>query len=96
MRSSVKKRIKEPETPAFIDFKGELLIVSAEAPLPPGSRVAFSLPINDGNPVPVQGKVMSAVPMTDDPVKYRITLRIHSLTREDRERLIAATGTVGR
>ena len=86
-------RLKQPEMPVFDDFKGDLLTVLSSRPLPPGSRVAFGLPLDEGPPIPVQGKVVHAGPLDDDPSRFRMTLRIHSQTREERDRLASAALT---
>ena len=86
-------RIKSPEAAELMEFKGDLLTVSATRPLPPGSRVAFVLPIGGETPVSVQGKVLHADPMSEDSNRFLMTLRVHSLTRDERDRLLSASGT---
>jgi hypothetical protein len=84
-------RVTQPERPVFDDFKGELLTVLARKPLPPGSRVAFALALEDaGEPMGIQGKVVHSIPVVDDLTWYRMTLRIHSQSRKERDRLAAA------
>jgi hypothetical protein len=82
---------KTPLNPKLVDFKGDLLTIIAEGPLPPGSRVAFSLEIPGEAPaVSVQGKVVSATRLPGDGAQYRMPIRIHSLLKETREALAAA------
>jgi hypothetical protein len=82
---------KEPQNPLFYDFKGDLLTVIAASPLPPGSRVAFPLNIpGEDNIVSVQGKVVCATPLPEDAPTYRISVRVHSLPKADRDALLAA------
>ena len=83
--------IKTPVDPALHDFKGDLLTVIAASPLPPGSRVAFALDIpGEDNLVEVQGKVVYAKPLPEDTSHCKMSIRIHSLPKADRDTLLAA------
>jgi hypothetical protein len=72
--------------PVLIDFRENLLTISSKAALPPGSRVEFDLPVKSGAAaVPIKGKVISIAPLSSD--AYRLVIRLHSLTREQRATL---------
>ena len=85
-------QIKQPEAPVFVDFEGDRLTVYSASPLPPGSRVAFLIEVDTDAPISVQGKVVHADTVGEGRDLYRLSLRVHSLTREERRRLTGAEG----
>jgi hypothetical protein len=86
-------QIKELDAPTLRDFRGDVLTVNVQHPLPPGSRVAFSLVLsNVDETIPVQGKVVNTLPSKGDAALFQMTIRVHSLSRDARERLISRVG----
>lgn len=78
--------VKRIERPAVLDFEGDKLAISAEAALPPGSRVEISLPTESGSePLSLAGKVVSSAPA--DNGSQRLVVRLHNVTRAQRSLL---------
>ncbi len=74
-----------PANPSFQCFRGDLITVDADAPLPPGSRVEFELILPRADKtVPVIGKVAK---VSAQGAVFRIQVRVHSLSREVRAAL---------
>lgn len=77
-----------PLQPVFAGFKGDIVTVVANAPLPPGSRVKFELELTrEGRAVRLFGKVVTATLLKEG--ECRLTIRLHTLSREDRNSLIS-------
>lgn len=77
-----------PLNPLFVSFKSDLATVQVEVPLPPGTRVEFDLALPRGNKtVHLVGKVVSVSP--DREGRFRMNVRVHTLSREERAALIA-------
>ena len=83
-----------PANPAFSGFKGDLLQLTADAPLPPGTRVELDIFLPRGDrTVHVAGKVVKAAPPQKG--RFGLSVRLHSIPREDRLALVteAASGS---
>jgi hypothetical protein len=77
-----------PLQPVFAGFKGDIVTVTADAPLPPGSRVKFDLRlVREGRAVGLFGKVVTATLLKEG--VCRLTIRLHTMSREDRNALIS-------
>ena len=79
--------VKRIESPTLVDFEGDLLTVTATAPLPQGSRVDFVLCLEkQGREQSITGKVTSLVPKNNG--RFHIAIRCHCLSRTDRNRIL--------
>lgn len=77
-----------PSNPTFIAFKSDLVTVRVDAPLPPGSRVAFDLKLERGNKtLHLAGKVTTVSKASEG--HCRMTVRIHTVSRTERADLTA-------
>ena len=79
--------LKSPDNPRLLDFKGDVLTVRADGPLPPGSRVAFELKLDETRTIPIAGKIVSTAPRSDG---FALVIRQTGLSREHRTALIDA------
>ncbi len=71
--------------PVFYGYKGDMLTVISDTPIPPGSRIDFPLNLKSADKaIPVRGKIVASVPIAGG---FRITIRLNSLSREDRNSL---------
>ncbi len=75
---------KSVDRPELLEFRGDILTLSAGAPLPPGSRVAFTLERMDLE-IPVTGKIVSSTPLLEG--RFKLVIRTSSLSREHRAAL---------
>ncbi|MCP4679726.1 MAG: PilZ domain-containing protein [Deltaproteobacteria bacterium] len=78
--------IKPIEDPVPVEMRGNLLVVTAESPLPPGSRVHLSLTIPKHAAMTLHGKVVSISSL--EKTRYRISIRLHSVSREQTDALV--------
>ncbi len=79
--------VKRVEEPRLLDYKGDLLTVSASRPLPQGSRVEVLLRLaKGGRELTVAGKVITFT--SDGDGRFTLVVRCHSLTKEDRDALL--------
>ena len=77
-----------PSNPLFKSFRGDLVTIVAEAPLPPGSRVEFNIHLTRANKtVLVTGKVVTV--SAQSPGAFQLNVRVHSQSRDVRDALIA-------
>jgi hypothetical protein len=82
---------KDIVDPNLVTFTGDLITVSSQNGLPPGSRVRFRLPLTESpQPVPLSGKVVSIAP--EESGRFRLIIRLHSLTRKQ-SALLSITDT---
>jgi hypothetical protein len=67
--------------PNLLTFTGDLITVSSQTGLPPGSRVQFQLTVTSSpEPIPLFGKVVSVALHKDG--RFRLAIRLHGLTRK--------------
>ncbi len=72
---------KDIPNPNLLAFAADLITVSSQTGLPPGSRVQFQLTVaSSPEPIPLLGKVVSIAPHNDG--LFRLVIRLHSLTRK--------------
>ena len=84
---------KRPSNPVLCGFSGNLVTISTDAPLPPGARVSFSLPLGEnGAESAIQGKVVHATPSPENAGLFTMVIRVHSLSKEVRDALLSAVG----
>jgi hypothetical protein len=73
--------IKDIVDPVLNTFAGDLITISSQNGLPPGTRVQFLLSIpSRPKPLPLTGKVVSVAPEKGQ--RFRLVIRLHSLTRQ--------------
>jgi hypothetical protein len=78
--------------PILNTFTGDLITVSSQNGLPPGTRVAFLLSIaSSTKPLPLSGKVVSVA--QEERERFRLVIRLHSLTRQQGALLSLANPT---
>ncbi len=80
-----------PQNPLFLRFKNDILTVSAEAPMPPGSRVELSLPLHRAEKtVNVSGKITTVRRLKER--EFEMAVRLHTVGREERTALLKEQG----
>ncbi len=73
--------VRTIEDPVPVELRGNLLMVTSESPLPPGSRVRLSLTIpTRQSQMTLQGKIVSISPQKKK--RYGLSIRLHSVSRE--------------
>jgi hypothetical protein len=78
------KRVKRLTAPTCLDLSGEILTVRCSEALPQGSRVVLELGADDARrALQLGGKVVSVRAAGSG--KKELGIRLHNLSREDRE-----------
>lgn len=83
MKNETKTQTKDLLNTLLLDMKGDVITVSASNALPPGTRVSFTPTVeNEQSPISLNGKVVS---LKQQENSYQLVIRLHSLSRPDRE-----------
>lgn len=83
----------ELEPVELIDFHGDVLLMTSESAIPPGSRVLFSIPREkggQGETAVFRGKLVSL--RKDNLGRFELKIRLNSVTRLQRATLSGLTG----
>ena len=83
----------ELEPVELIDFHGDVLLMTSESAIPPGSRVLFSIPWEkdgQGEAAVFRGKLVSL--RKDSLGRFELKIRLNSVTRLQRATLAGLTG----
>lgn len=87
MNTNERKKTIDPSS--LVSLEGDVLTLKAESAHPPGYRMEINLQLkNNTNPVRVSGKVISILKATSPDPSSTIAIRVHSLTRTDREMIV--------
>jgi hypothetical protein len=72
----------------LVALRADLITVTSETALPPGSRVRFELlPAEPAERLALAGKIVGLERRDDG--TYAVSVRLHSLTRQERVQLVA-------
>jgi hypothetical protein len=91
MSGAANKHSKHLNASSLVAFSGDLLVISSQTALPPGSRITlcFDKKIDFASEAPtLHGKIVSVTAEED---VYQYFVRLHSLSRRQREMLTTAT-----